>query len=239
METIRPWWVLVGGRRRLGRYLAEGLAASCNLVLTSGQPWGGDEPWIKELSDITEVRTLMWNAEDPGLVPSIMADSEALMAEGIRPTSVVVLAGAFPQQSLGTWDPQNLEALWRLNLSFPLLVAQGLAPWMTDGGCLQFLLDTCIHRPFSKRIPYSASKSALAAAVPGLAMVLAPRLRVVGHALGTLLPDAESDPRLLAERCLLQRVGAPADLLGAVQYASQASFLTGEILTLDGGFRWR
>ena len=63
-------------------------------------------------------------------------------------------------------------------------------------------------------------------------------MRVVGHALGTVLPDEASDPGFLAERSLLKQVGSPEDLLRAVRYAAESPFLTGEILTLDGGRRW-
>lgn len=234
----RPWWILVGGRRRLGRRLAEHLAADCNLVLTSGSSWSDDDGWIKELSSRTQVRTLVWNAEDPCLVPLIMADVEALQADGVRARSAVLVAGGFPEQPFGTWDAAALEGLWRLNLTFPLLAAQALAPLLEDGGCLQFLLDTCIHRPFPSRLPYTASKAGLAAMVPGLARVLAPRLRVVGHALGTLLPAEGSDLQALEARTLLKRLGEPSDLAEAVRYASAARHLTGAILTLDGGARW-
>ena len=74
--------------------------------------------------------------------------------------------------------------------------------------------------------------------VPGLAQLLAPRLRVVGHALGTLLPAEGSEAAFLAERTLLKRIGEPADLCRAVRFAAASPFLTGEILTQDGGRRW-
>ncbi len=234
----RPWWILVGGRQRLGRHLAEHLAAECNLVLSSGRPWNDDSQWIKELSGRTQVRTMTWDAEDPRLVPTMMADVEALQTDGIRLQTGIVLAGTFPEQPFGTWEPLAMEALWRLNLTFPMLVAQVLAPAMADDASLQFVLDTCIHRPFLRRLPYSVSRSGLSAVIPGLAKVLAPNIRVVGHALGTLLPAEGSDVEALAERTLLKRLGSPDDLLEAVRYASRARHLTGTILTLDGGAQW-
>jgi NAD(P)-dependent dehydrogenase (short-subunit alcohol dehydrogenase family) len=87
-------------------------------------------------------------------------------------------------------------------------------------------------------MPYSAAKAGLAALVPTLARLLAPRVRVVGHAIGTVLPDEEHDPAFLAERSLLKRLGSPEDLVRALRYAAESPYLTGEILTLDGGRRW-
>jgi NAD(P)-dependent dehydrogenase (short-subunit alcohol dehydrogenase family) len=243
METVdgmteRPWWILVGGRRRLGRALAEALAPEHNLVLTSSVPWEGEAPWIAELSKQTQVRCLLWDAASPDLIPLMMADLDGLGAAGITANCAVLVSGSFPDKPMGTWAAGDLEATWRLNLTFPLLVAQALGPRLAEGGCLQFLLDTAIHKPFIKHLPYSVAKTGLAALVPGLARLLAPRVRVVGHALGTVLPEAGTDPSGLAARSLTGRLGAPEDVARALRFAADSPYLTGAILTQDGGTRW-
>jgi len=233
----RACWLLVGGRRRLGRALAEDLAGDHDLVLTSSRPWDG-ETWVDDLSKEAWIRRLHWDAEDPGLVSRMMADLDTLQTEGRVISGAVLLAGAFPLQPFGTWTAASLEATWRLNLGFPFLCAQALAPGLPEGACLQIILDTSIHHPWLKRLPYSAAKAGLAALVPGLAQLLAPRVRVVGHALGTLLPAEDDSTTFLAERTLLKRIGEPADLCRAIRFAADSPFLTGEILTQDGGRRW-
>lgn len=234
----RTWWLLVGGRRRLGRALAQALAPTCNLVLTASGPWEDEAAWISELSKQTQVRCLLWDAASPVLVQTMMADMEALGADGVKLNCCVLVAGTFPVNPLGSWDEANLARTWQTNLSFPLLAAQAAATRMAEGGCLQFLLDVAVERPFLKRLPYTAAKAGLAALVPGLARTLAPRVRVVGHALGTILPEEGQDAAPLAERSLLKRVGTPEDLVRALRFAAESPYLTGEILTLDGGTRW-
>ncbi|MDE3245713.1 MAG: SDR family oxidoreductase [Acidobacteriota bacterium] len=236
MPEEKPWWILVGGMRRLGRALAEELAQDHALVLTGSE--GPEAEWLKDLALRTSLRTCGWNAMDPEIGPQMMADLGRLEREGIQLTGAVVVAGVFPEQPMGTWTMAELEPLWRVNVGFPMLCAQALAPRLAEGSCLQFLLDTCIHRPFLKRLPYSASKAGLASLVPGLAQLLAPRLRVVGHAIGTVLPDEASDPQWLASSSLLGRSGNPGDLARALRFASESDYLTGEIITLDGGRRW-
>jgi NAD(P)-dependent dehydrogenase (short-subunit alcohol dehydrogenase family) len=233
----RSSWMVVGGRRRLGRALAEELAQDHDLVLTSSDAWG-EEAWVENLGRTGRIETLQWDAEDPQLGSRMMADLDRLEATGWRLSGALLVAGSFPEAPLGSWTAEGLEATWRLNLGFPFLCAQALAPRLTPGACLQILLDTSVHRPWLKRLPYSAAKAGLATLVPGLAQLLAPRVRVVGHALGTLLPAEDSDPAFLAERTLLKCLGEPADLCRAVRYAADSPFLTGEILTLDGGRRW-
>ena len=241
MEQIarsdRPCWVVVGGRRRLGRLLAEDLAGDHDLVLTSSEGWDG-ETWVDGLSKKARIRTFRWDAHSPGLVPRMMADLDTLERDGWFISGVVFLAGSFPEAPLGSWTPDALRETWALNLTFPFLCAQALAPRLAEGACLQLVLDTSIHRPWLKRLPYSAAKAGQAALVPGLAQLLAPRIRVVGHAIGTLLPAEGSDPAFLAQRTLLKRLGTPEDLCRAIRHAAASPHMTGEILTLDGGRRW-
>lgn len=231
-EDKRPTWLLAGGRTRLGRALAERLAPDHDLVLTSSGGWEG-EAWIQALAAAhgTHVTTRVWDAQAPDLEARMEADLRGLELDG-----AVVLSGSFPEQLLGSWTMAGLEATWRLNQAFPLLVAQAVAPRLRDGACLQFIVDAALHRPFLKRLPYSAAKAGLAAVIPGLARVLAPRVRVVGHALGTALPGDHDDVEALQAATLLDRLGTPDDLLRALRYAADSPYLTGQVLTLDGGW---
>jgi pteridine reductase len=149
-----------------------------------------------------------------------------------------MVAGTFPFAPFGSWSLPDLQKTWQVNLTFPFLVAQALAPHLKEGSCVQFILDTCIHRPRLNRLPYSAAKAGLACLVHGLAQLLAPDIRVVGHAIGTVLPEEGSNPEFLQNLTLLKRLGSPEELCGAIRYADASPSLTGEILTLDGGSRW-
>jgi len=233
----KTWRIIVGGVRRLGLALAQSLSENHKLVLTSSQaPEESEE--ISKLSTRTDVRRLRWDANDPQLISTMMTDIEAMRGDGIQLNGAVIVAGTFPSSPLGSWDVNLLQQIWQINLTFPFLVVQSLAPHLADGSCIQFILDTCIHRPWLNRLPYSSAKSGLASLIHGLAQSLAPNIRVVGHAIGTIMPDVESDPDFLQNQTLLKRLGHPEDLIRAVNYADSSPFLTGEILTLDGGRRW-
>lgn len=228
-ERQRPKWLLAGGRSRLGRILAEILAQDHDLVLTSSRSWEG-EAWAETLG----ATRLVWDAHDPSVQARMEADLAGLSLDG-----AVILAGSFPEQSFGSWTVEGLEETWRVNQGFPLLVAQAVAPRLNEGACLQFIVDAAIHRPFLKRLPYTAAKAGVAALVPGLARALAPKARVVAHALGTALPGDHDDVDALKAATLLRRIGTPEDLARALRYAAESSYLTGQVLTLDGGWSIR
>jgi pteridine reductase len=220
----------------LGAALAEDLARDHALVLTSSRAWVGDAG-LEGIGKLTEVEAWVWDARDPGVGSRMMADLESLASRGAGLSGAVLMAGDFPEMPLGSWTTDDLQSVWRMHLTFPFLVAQALSTHLIPGACLQLVLDAAIHKPLLKRLPYSAAKVGQTALVAGLARMLAPDLRVVGHALGTLLPDAGSDPGVLASRSLLKRNGTAEDLARAVRYAAASPHLTGEILTLDGGWR--
>ena len=233
----KKWWIVVGGIRRLGLALAQQLAEKHRLVLTSSK--APDIEGLSGLSIRTDTRLLHWDADDPGLASRMMTDLEALKGEEIVLQGAILVAGTFPFSPLGAWNESNLQETWRVNLTFPFLAIQSLAPHLAEGSCIQIMLDTCIHRPLLNRLPYSCAKSGLAALVTGLACLLAPKIRVVGHAIGTMLPDETSPVGFLENQTLLKHIGTPEELCKAVLYADASPSMTGEILTLDGGSRWR
>ena len=91
---------------------------------------------------------------------------------------------------------------------------------------------------------YSATKAALIALTRSLANELAPtHIRVNCVAPGVIQTDMlsslppEALPQL-AEETPLRRLGKPEDVAAAISYlaSDDASFVTGQVLTVDGGF---
>lgn len=99
-------------------------------------------------------------------------------------------------------------------------------------------------RGASCEVTYSATKGALIALTRSLAMELAPtHIRVNCVAPGVIRTDMldalppEVLPQL-AEETPLGRLGTPEDIAAAVSFLAgeQAGFITGQVLTCDGGF---
>jgi NAD(P)-dependent dehydrogenase (short-subunit alcohol dehydrogenase family) len=69
---------------------------------------------------------------------------------------------------------------------------------------------------------------------------LAPTIRVNAVAPGIVLPPPSFGERrqsAAAQRNLLHRWGSPTDVAKAVKYLLDAEFVTGEVVTVDGGER--
>ncbi|MDX9864376.1 MAG: SDR family oxidoreductase, partial [Anaerolineaceae bacterium] len=99
------------------------------------------------------------------------------------------------------------------------------------------LLDWRALRPGPDHLPYSISKSALAALTHSLAAALAPQITVNGLALGAVLPPADGSPA----QNILNKV--PSGRWASLEEVNQAlifllkgpAYITGEILYVDGG----
>lgn len=90
---------------------------------------------------------------------------------------------------------------------------------------------------------YAATKAGLEGFARSLARELGPRgIRVNAVAPGYLETDlsaslSEANRSRIVRRTPLGRLGVPADIVGAIEFLAgpQASFITGQVLTVDGG----
>jgi 3-oxoacyl-[acyl-carrier protein] reductase len=143
-------------------------------------------------------------------------------------------------------DPVVWREILDVNVTGAFLGARAAARVMRDGGRLIFTGSVLGERPRAGLAAYSTSKAALVALAKGLALDLAPD----GITVNVVAPGwfdsplvepwknhAELGPTVLAHTAL-RRWGGPADLVGAYLFlASDASsFVTGTVLTVDGGY---
>jgi len=98
------------------------------------------------------------------------------------------------------------------------------------------LLDLCgTTQVWKGYAHYAASKAGLAALTRLLALEWAPEVRVNGVAPGAVLLKGGRNAGRLANRIPLGRIGTPEDVARAVLFLAKEPFITGEILTVDGG----
>jgi pteridine reductase len=114
-------------------------------------------------------------------------------------------------------------------------LAQAAAPALQESrGVLVIVEDVASFQPWTSFPAHSAAKAAQAMLTRVLARALAPEVRVCGVAPGPVAVERDQVERRAAET-LLARVGSPEDVAAAVAYLSNASYVTGTTLVVDGG----
>lgn len=101
-----------------------------------------------------------------------------------------------------------------------------------------FITCASTQTPMRNYLPYIVSKAAVLQMVKGLALELAPDVRVNAVAPGTVLPPDEMDETVkekLRASIPLRRFGSAEDIANAVVYLRGASFVNGHELMVDGG----
>src|SRR5213075_1837673 len=99
-------------------------------------------------------------------------------------------------------------------------------------GSIVTVLDVCgTTQVWKGYAHYTASKAGLAALTKLLALEWAPEVRVNGVAPGAI----ETADERLVKRIPLGRPGTAEDVARAVVFLAQEPFITGQILTVDGG----
>ena len=151
-------------------------------------------------------------------------------------------AAGFEERPLARTDAAAFDRMMDLNARAPLLLSRALAPMLRrSGGSIVNVADVGGGLvAWSGFAAYAASKAALVRITEGLALELAPRVRVNAVAPGTVLwPESygAARRRALARRIPLRRAGRPEDVAEAVRFLALAPYVTGVILPVDGGRR--
>jgi pteridine reductase len=129
-----------------------------------------------------------------------------------------------------------------LNLRAPFLIAQEASRYLPDGGSIINITDLAAFEVWPPYVPHGVSKTGLVYLTQALARLLAPRIRVNAIAPGTVLLPENFDPVFaarLTETTPLKRDGSPDDVVQAMLYLLNASYVTGETIIVDGGRRVR
>lgn len=130
------------------------------------------------------------------------------------------------------------------NLRGAFFLSQSLAESLRlQRGAIVNLIDIYAEQPLKNHPVYSIAKAGLAAMTRSLALELAPEVRVNGVAPGAILwPDQDEDAdaahQAIIDSVPLGRTGISDDIAEAVYFmATDASYITGEVIRVDGGRR--
>lgn len=150
-------------------------------------------------------------------------------------------ASTFYPTPIGTITETQWEDLVGTNLKAPLFLSQAALPMLrAQRGTIVNIVDIHALRPLRDHLVYGPAKAGLAMLTRSLARDLAPDIRVNGVAPGAILwPENGMDEQTRTEiirRVPLGEPGSPGDIADAVLFlARDATYVTGQILAVDGG----
>lgn len=241
LPNSRPVVLITGAARRVGASIARTLhAAGYDLALHCRHSRRELDALIGELEQRRGSSTLALQAElaDVDALPDLVNDTIARFG---RLDGLVNNASAFFPTPLESVTTQQWDELFASNARAPFFLAKAAARHLRErAGAIVNLLDIYAQRPLPGYSVYCMAKAAQAAMTEALAHELGPEVRVNGVAPGAVMwPESGksyANKDEIIARTPLKRAGSAEDVASAVLWLLRdASFVTGQIVRVDGG----
>ncbi len=228
--------LITGGAVRIGRAISLALAeAGINVI-------------IHHLHSSAEARETVSQAKKQGVKAwTIQADfsklsqTEKLISRSLKKAGTIDFlinnASVFPPSHLPDVSAQDISRVLQINTICPLILSRDLTRYMPQGVIIN-LLDCRIAEYDLNHAAYQLSKNMLYDLTRMMSIQFAPRFRVNGVAPGLILPSSgqkKASLKKLFYRNLLHGSGKPTDIAKAVLFLCKSSFITGEVIFVDGG----
>lgn len=150
-------------------------------------------------------------------------------------------ASSFYPTPIQEASEEQWKNLLDTNATTPLFLIQGFQKGLQEsGGSVINISDSLASKGIKNYSLYSSAKGALETLTKSLAKELAPEIRINAVAPGAILwPEDEEineeTKNSILEKVDLRRIGDPKDIASAVYFLTQASYITGQVLKVDGG----
>ncbi len=239
MELNGTIALVTGAAQRVGREIALELArAGCDVAIHYNHS-DRDAQSLAVMIESMDRRACLIQAElaDPDTWPIVVERCVAQLG-GLH--ILVNNASIFHEMSVEQFDLADWDRMFRINTSAPAALCHYAAPHLCrhDVAKIINITDISARSPWSNHLAYCASKAALDNLTRALALALAPRVQVNAVAPGiAMFPDSydEATKARLVKKVPLKREGGPPDIARAVRFLCEADYITGQVISVDGG----
>lgn len=222
--------LITGGARGIGRGIAEAFAPDHATAIT----YNSTAP-TQLLTDHPQIVAIAADLSDPSAAQDIIKTTLDQLG-GID--ILVNNAGAI------LMDTDDTGMNHAVNVAAPMALLDAALSHLTAGACVINISSVNAIYPAMGAASYSASKAALNTWTRAMAKTLGPKgIRVNGVAPGAIeRAESPRDADLVAAfvgMTALGRTGVPKDIANVVRFLASdaASFITGETITVSGGYR--
>jgi NAD(P)-dependent dehydrogenase (short-subunit alcohol dehydrogenase family) len=235
-SPLRPAALVTGGAVRLGRAIALALAgAGYDIALHYGRSSEAAEETAAAIRALgASCHPISHDLADVDGLAGVVGQARAALPE----LSVLLnSASAYTQATIGATSAAVFDHQLAVNLRAPFFLTQAFAAQVGRGHVINIIDNKVTFHQF-QYAAYLLAKKALADFTQMAALELAPHIQVNGVAPGVVLPAGTRSPEYIAWRVSgipLQRQGTTGDITGAILYLLGSPFITGQILTVDGG----
>lgn len=167
--------------------------------------------------------------------------ADQALSKNSRIDALINNASTFYPTPIGNFTEDNWEALMGSNLKAPLFLIQAFCEELKkNNGFIINVTDINVDKALINHSIYLAAKSGLQTLTRALAKELAPDIRVNAIAPGAILepPNVEwtiEQKNKIINSVPMARMGTEKDIVDAAIYLSEAEYVTGQILNIDGG----
>lgn len=241
-DTLTDKTVLItGAAHRIGACIAETLHADgANIVLHYRNSEAGARALQEKLHAVRDnsVALLQGDLLDTATLDDLVRRAADCFG---RLDVLINNASTFYPTEIGTVTETAWDDLLGPNMKAPFFLSQAATPHLRQSsGCIINIVDIHAERPLKGHPVYSMAKAGLVMMTKALACELGPEIRVNAIAPGAILwPENDMDDATrekIIDRTFLKRSGDPTDIARAARFLiSEASYLTGHIMAVDGG----
>lgn len=230
--------LITGGARRLGRAIALAMArAGASVAITYRSSERDAHRTLTELAGLgAQALSTHCDLDDPR---SVAAAVKAVAHEFGGLDILISNAGQFESVAFANITPQQWDAVFAANARGPFLMTQAATPYLRRRrGKIINLGSLGGIRPWVTHAHYCSSKAALHMLTRVSAKALAPDIAVncVAPGMIELAARPSRAAQKLGAKSPMRRPGTAADVVEAVMFFATAThFITGQILTVDGG----
>lgn len=230
--------LVTGAGRRVGQAIALALGAEgCRVAVHYHESELGAHRTAAALRGLgveTDVFAADLSTSD---APGMLVERVAAHFGGLD--LLVNSAAVMHRLPLESVTPAEWDETFAVNARAPFFLSLAAARVMGErGGAIVSIADHLAHESSPLLVPHAISKGAVETMTRQLAARFAPRVRVNAVVPGAVLAPEGWPPaarQKFIDTTPMQRLGTPDDVAQAVLYLASATYVTGELLCVDGG----